>query len=530
MSVAIRGKKLRNDTRHTWRVWIFRLSSVALGLSVFAALELICIGAGWGESQIGDDPLVGFGSIHPLFELTADGQEFHTSPARRGYFKEESFAAQKPADEFRIFVFGGSTVQGNPYSIETSFPAYLQIALEQADPSHTWKVVNCGGVSYASYRLVPVMRECLGYGPDMFVFCGGHNQFLEQISFEDVRQSAAVTGSVLATVSRMRTYRMLWQAIKGGGDSASLAADLDNATRVTLPGEVDAALDHDGGLAQYHRDDRRAASITRLFVENLREMSAISREGGVPLLFILPPSNLSDCPPFKSEYSASTSIAGQQEVAALLHQAHRLVASDVSTAISLLRRASEIDPRYALTWYELGKLQQAALDFDGAAVAFGHARDEDVCPLRITSPLESALIDVALAESIPLIDAHALLAQRCPHNLVGDAVLVDHVHPSFRSHEDIAIAIADWMLTSRYASERNPSWKVEMAYECRRRLQALDDLYFLKGQRALRSLKLWAAGRAAETPIEPATETAGDNSASQDELPPPESGENTVIK
>ncbi|MCA9012741.1 MAG: hypothetical protein KDB01_23475, partial [Planctomycetaceae bacterium] len=84
--------------------------------------------------------------------------------------------------------------------------------------------------------------------------------------------------------------------------------------------------------------------------------------------------------------------------------------------------------------------------------------------------------------------------------IAGDAVLVDHVHPTFRSHEDLAMAIAEWMIASGLASELNPEWKNSAVQACRNRLQALDDLYFLRGQRALRSLRLWAAGRALEPP------------------------------
>lgn len=493
------------------RVWMFRLLSVTLGLGSLVLLELICIAAGWGDSQTGDDPLVGFESIRPLFELTADGSEFHTSPARRGYFKEVTFAARKPSTEFRIFVFGGSTVQGNPFSIETSFPTYLQIGLGQADPSKQWKVVNCGGVSYASYRLLPIMQECLGYEPDLYIFCGGHNQFLEHISFQDVRRSAAITGPVVSVASRLRTYRILQRAIKGDSNGGTNDAVPPLSNRAILPGEVDAMLDHDGGLARYHRNDEQAESIAQIFGDDLRAMCTISYQGSIPLLLVTPPSNLSDCPPFKSEFSTETSVADQKKVLTLLKQAMEIAGSDSAQGESLLKEAAKLDARYALTWYELGQLQQVNHDYLNALDSFIRARDEDVCPLRMTSPLETTMQNVSLSEGVPRIDAHALLARRCPHQIVGDAVLVDHVHPSFRSHEDIAIAIAEWMMESGLAAENNPTWKEDTVQECRRRLQALDDLYFLRGQRALRSLRIWAAGRAAETPTVPTSELTDRN-------------------
>ena len=510
------------------RVWVFRLVSIVLGLSLFGVFELVCLAAGWGESQLGDDPLVGFESVRPLFEQTPDGREFHTSPARRGYFKEVSFTAEKPADEFRIFVFGESTVQGNPFSIETSFPTYLQIALNKADSSRQWKVVNCGGVSYASYRLLPVMKECLDYQPDLFVYCGGHNQFLEHISFEEVRESAAVTGPALSILSRLRSFRILQRTFKGNATTVSDPALAAGGSSATLPIEVNTLLDQQNGLEKYHRDDKLAEMVARSFAGNLRSMSVITRQNQLPLLFILPPSNLSGCPPFKSEFSAATSATEQNAIRSLLKRGQQLAARHLSQATTLLEEASRNDPRYALTWYELGQLQLATQEFAAADVSFRRAKDEDVCPLRMTTPLESAMRNAASEESVPLIDAHELLSRRCRNGIAGDAILVDHVHPSFRGHEDMAISIAEWMVSAGLASAANTTWKNDAVQECRNRLLAMDDLYFLRGQRALRNLRLWAAGRAHETPLVEPSEHDGEVSASQNELSSSESIKNAA--
>ena len=485
------------------RIWMFRLLSMVLGLSVFGLLELVCIAAGWGESQLCDDPLVGFEAIRPLFEKTTGGQEFHTSPARRGYFKEVSFSVIKPADEFRIFVFGGSTVQGNPFSIETSFPTYLQIALEKANTSRKWNVVNCGGVSYASYRLLPIIQECLEYQPDLYIFCGGHNQFLEHISFDDVRESATVTAPALSVLNRLRSFRILQRTLKSTAMHSDSCEPVTAVSRAMLPLEVDTMLDQHDGLAKYHRDEKLAFQIAKSFAGDLRSMTALSRQHHVPLLFILPPSNLSDCPPFKSQFSDATCATDQNEIVSSLKRARKLAANDSAQGITLLQRATSIDSRYALTWYELGQLQLAVQDFSAAAASFRRAKDEDVCPLRMTSPLEAAMRDTSLTENVPLIDADELLASRCRNGIVDDSVLVDHVHPSFRSHEDIAMAVAEWMISCGLTTESHAEWKDDAIQECRNRLSALDDLYFLRGQRALRSLRLWAAGRADETPLVP---------------------------
>ena len=161
----------------TKRKILFRLSAVLLGLSVFVLFELVCRLAGWGADSTANDAFSEFASVRPLFVRDADDARFVVAENRRGFFAEDSFPVEKT--QKRVFVLGGSTVQGRPFSIPTSFATFLEIGLNHTDPDHDWKVINCGGISYASYRLLPIMEECMQYEPDLFIVCTGHNEFLE---------------------------------------------------------------------------------------------------------------------------------------------------------------------------------------------------------------------------------------------------------------------------------------------------------------------------------------------------------------
>jgi tetratricopeptide (TPR) repeat protein len=488
------------------RQWCLRAIAVLLPFLLVASTELLCTFTGWGDAEISDDPFIEFAGTRPLFELTSDRKSWHTSPSRRQYFKEDSFSATKPAGEFRIFVFGGSTVQGNPFSIETSFPSYLQIALENADPDRPWKVVNCGGVSYASYRLVPIMQECLAYEPDLFIFCEGHNEFLEKVSYAAVREAPAAVSTTFGLLNRLRTFRLLRSGVLSFSAPAASSNDSESPTAVrpVLPTDVDTLLDHDGGFAVYHRNDSHAASVVSHFRSNLQRMVDLCQQNSVPLLFILPPSNLSDCPPFKPEFSDSLSESDRGRIADLLQQARKASTSRLTEAIKMAEAATRIDPRYALAWYELGHLQFAAHDFTAAERSFRRARDEDTCPLRMTTSLEAAMQQVVEENRLPFLNAHELLQANTTNGIVGNNVVVDHVHPSFRGHEDIAVAIAKRMFSDQIATTVNPNWIEATHQACQQRLQSLDNLYFLRGRRHLENLKLWAAGRSAGPPLKTA--------------------------
>ena len=152
-----------------------------------------------------DDPFVGFRAVTPLFELNSDGTRYEIPPARLKFFSPESFAANKPADEYRIFILGGSTVQGEPYLPQTSFTTWLEIGLQAADPSRRWEVVNCGGVSYASYRLLPIMQELMAREPDLFIFYEGHNEFLEDRTYEHIKHAPWLVAAAQESLGRLRT-------------------------------------------------------------------------------------------------------------------------------------------------------------------------------------------------------------------------------------------------------------------------------------------------------------------------------------
>lgn len=493
---VLSGRIVNSTNARRGRRIALRIAAILTGLAVFPLFELLCVVAGWGDVRFSTDPFAGFASVRPLFELTADGTSWHTAPSRRGFFEEDSFLKSKPSNEFRIFVFGGSTVQGNPFSIETSFTRFLQLALQEAEPERTWEVVNCGGISYASYRLLPLMQECLAYEPDAYIVCTGHNEFLEDVSFSAIRNQNPTLTTIYSGLNRFRSFRLATRLADRTRGSTSHPDSRDQ-----LSTEVDAMLDHQGGLAAYHRDDRHASSVVEHFRSNLSRMIQLCHQNSLPLLLIQPPSNLSDCPPFKAEFSHQTSAADINHVRELMRQTAEIMRDDPTTAAILLQQAADIDGRFAFVWYQLGKALSAASRFDEARKAFQRARDEDVCPLRMISALETAMQEVSEQEHPEFLNASELLVAECPDGILGDNVLVDHIHPSFRGHQLIAMAIVDWMLSRKFVRESSADWRSRAEQGFVDHIQSLDNMYFFRGRRRLGDLQGWAAGRAEGPPI-----------------------------
>lgn len=467
---------------------VFRGLAIALSLLPLVLFEGLCHLAGWGLPTEAEDPYVAFCGQLRLFELNAEGTRYEIPAARHDWFRPESFAAQKPADEFRIFCLGGSTVQGRPFAIETSFTTWLELNLQAADASRKWEVVNCGGVSYASYRLVPILQEILAnYQPDYVIVYTGHNEFLEDRVYRQIEQPDFWSGANQA-LAHSRTYCVLRGAVN------SLREPSQQQRRSQLPAEVDALLDYRGGLADYHRDDAWHEGAVRHYEYNLRRMVQLTSAAGVPLLLVNPASNLKDCPPFKIEPDPGLTDQQRAEFQRLWSEAQQIEADDRERAVELLEQAVAIDPRHAGVRFHLGKCCQLLGRIDDARDQYLAAKDEDICPLRMLEPMHAALFRVAADSGTPLVDVRALLSARCEDGLLGDEILVDHVHPTLYGHELIGDALLEKLAAEGIATPA-AGWQQRRDVARAAHLDALDATYFVRGQERLEGLRRWTQGR-----------------------------------
>ena len=482
---------------------VFRLAAVVIGLAPFLLAEAAFTMLDWGRPTCSEDPFVSFRAVHPLFVLNDDGTRYEIGPSRLGFFRSDSFAAKKPPKEFRIFCLGGSTVQGRPFAIETSFTTWLEISLEAADPSRPWEAVNCGGVSYASYRLVPILEEVLGYEPDLIILYTGHNEFLEDRTYRHIKHLPGVVAGPCELLSRTRTYTLLRQGYLRARGRPYAAPPED---RPVLESEVEAMLEYRGGLEQYHRDEKWRRDTIEHFRYNLYRMVQMAHDAGVDLLLVNPVSNLRDCAPFKTQHRDGLTAEELNEWNALVGKAADCQRNNLHQAIEYLKKAIVIDDRHAGIHYLLAKCQDALGMTDEARRSYLMAKELDICPLRILEPMNRAVLEVARQTDTSLVDVRKLYDELSDAGIPGGYLLIDHIHPSIAGHQLIARALADELVRQGVVSPL-PSWKEEEERRFREHLESLDDLYFSKGQQRLEALRCWTQGKA--TQVRKAPEASG---------------------
>jgi lysophospholipase L1-like esterase len=475
--------------RLRWRGLAFRLAAVMLGLAPLVLAETVFVILDLGRPTYGDDPFLGFSAVHPLFVLDDEGARYRIPPSRLDFFRPESFAAKKGADEFRIFCLGGSTVQGRPYSIETSFTTWLEMNLQAADPSRRWEVVNCGGVSYASYRLVPILEEVLGYQPDLIILYTGHNEFLEDRTYSHIKHLPRVVAWPCELVARTRTYTLLQQGyLRLRGRCEQAAAE----GRPILGPETDAILEYRGGLEQYRRDEKWRRDVIDHFRYNLRRMVQIARDAGVPLLLVNPVCNLRWAP-FKAQHRDGLAPGELQQWEQLISRAADAFQTNNRQAVAHLQRAAEIDDQHAGLHYLLAECYRELEERELARRHYILAKEHDICPLRILEPISQAVLEAARPPDAGLVDVRKLFERLSGDGIPGKFML-DHIHPSIEGHRLIADALTEELI-GQGVVDPVADWREGQDQKAREYVDSLGRLYVEKGREQLEALKLWTMGK-----------------------------------
>jgi lysophospholipase L1-like esterase len=474
-------------------VWAFRFACVVVALLPFVIAELYLRTVGRVDSSnLSDDPIFETRGRSPLFVKSATTRRWEISESRLDFFRPATFAVEKPANLRRIFVLGGSTVQGRPYETETAFAKWLELRLTAASPGQAFEVVNCGGVSYASYRIALILEEVLQHEPDLIVLYTGHNEFLEERSYDTLRAESAWNRGM---ARRLHLVRMISDRLSGRPRG-----------RQTLTPDLQTRLDLVDGMKRYVRDPAWRSGVVEHFGITLERMINACHAAGVPLLLCVPASDMVRTPPFKTLPAPGLDAESRTRFQKHWDEARDPRASD-DQRVKACEACLAIDPQHAGAHFVAATLHWHRRLATKARLHFVAARDHDVCPLRATTPIIDRILEIADRHGIApvrcdrLFDQSDSLLRPIPDGISDPQRFVDHVHPTIAGHQQIAKVLSQRVLET-LPLPISPS--AEEAYQAMAldHLSSLDETYFARGKQRLEGLRNWAAGRAGTLRVE----------------------------
>lgn len=400
------------------------------------------VGIGDGSDS---DQFAGFEATSPVFEREpdADGSfRLQTAVNKLEWFNPQEFDAPKPAGTKRVICLGGSTTYGRPYDDKTSFCGWLREFLPVADQTSTWEVINAGGISYGSRRVLTVMRETVAYEPDVFIVYCGHNEFLERTTWSGM---SSVPSSLLHVSAFLQKHSRVFRTAR----NLARQQQTTESRSGELPENVEAILDSSVGLDAYTRDREWTDSVVAAYRHNIQSMIDIADRHDIALLFVVPAAQLRDCAPFKSEHTTGLTISVKDQSQSLYREAVTASQSgDDALCIHLCEELIAVDPDFAHGQYLYGLTLYKTGRFAESKNALLRARDEDICPLRATEVILTALRETTNSAKCRVLDFDKIVMRLAENEIPGADVFLDHVHPTIDVNRTLGLQLIDLMKTA----------------------------------------------------------------------------------
>jgi lysophospholipase L1-like esterase len=326
------------------------------------------------------------------------GKKYFTSTDYNPGTSGDVFDQQKKANSFRVFVLGESSAQGFPYDPMGSFPRYIRRRLELIYPNTEIEVVNISMTAVNSYTLLDLIPGVLDQKPDLILIYAGHNEFYGALGVGSIEVGSSRT--VVNLILYLNKFKITQFARNAIHWASSIFLSDNNRSSGTLMSRM--AKDkyillnskvYNAGLQQ--------------FKENFTDILRSINDKGVPVILGRQVSNLKDQKPF-----ISVNTPGYKNADQVYEEARDdLKNNNIAKADSLFRLAKDLD----------------ALRF------------------RAPEKMNKIIDDLGKEFHVATIPIDSLFDSASPEGIVGDNLIVDHLHPNVKGYQLIGKAFYDSM-------------------------------------------------------------------------------------
>ncbi|MGA9121228.1 MAG: hypothetical protein WB699_17815, partial [Bacteroidota bacterium] len=109
-------------------------------------------------------------------------------------------------------------------------------------------------------------------------------------------------------------------------------------------------------------------------------------------------------------------------------------AGALDSAGQVLKLAVATDSTNAMACYKLGKVLEALGLFAEARHELTRAKDMDALRFRATEEFQSTLLQVCRQTSTPVSRVDSAFEAASPHGIVGNGLILEHLHPNFKGY------------------------------------------------------------------------------------------------
>ncbi|MBU2508253.1 MAG: hypothetical protein KJ799_16260 [Bacteroidetes bacterium] len=316
-------------------------------------------------------------------------------------FIPDVFTKEKDINTFRVFVFGGSSTAGWPFSANEAFARNIKRFLNEDFPKKNIEVVNFGISAVNSFTIRDIAFDAAEFDPDLVIIYAGHNEYYGTLGAASSGNSGGnrTLINLMLIFKKFRVFQFLQNMINNIGSSFYDNPDTGHTVMARMIGNSSIELNSDLYFQGVHQ-----------FKENMSDVINRLKQNGTTVILTTITSNIA-MPPFA---------------------------------------ANSISDKKALQLFDEGKLLVNSGIIEQGKEKLINARDYDQVRFRAPSDINKTMLNLEKEFKVDVVDIDSIFNQHFETNLFSNSLFVDHLHPTVEGHRIIALHIYNAMKRLEY--------------------------------------------------------------------------------
>lgn len=329
-------------------------------------------------------------------------QKYFTNSQNATIGNQEVFYKKKPRGTLRFFILGESSSLGFPYMHNGSFARMLKYKLQFQFPQYNFELINLSLTAINSYTLADFSNQLVDYEPDGVIIYAGHNEYYGALG---VASSSLLASNprLVESILSLRNLKLI-QAL-------TRVVNYFTIQKSSSPNQDMTLMER---MAAHHHIPYQSALYKagiEQFNYNIENILERLNSGNIPVFIGTLASNLKDQKPLSKDTATSA------------YNAHRE--------------------------YALGKQAYARSSYNEAQQNYFLAKEYDALRFRAPEVFNKIILSHgALYKNVFLVDVEGKLAANSPNGIIGNQLMLEHVHPNLAGQRLIADVFFDALVTN----------------------------------------------------------------------------------
>ena len=352
---------------------------------------------------------------------------------------------EKPVNGYRVFVQGGSTAAGFPYGLGASLAGMLDNRLKTTLPNHYVEVINTALAAVNSYTVLDLVDEIIAQYPDAVLIYMGHNEYLGIMGVGSNYTAANSQASTLLflKLKELRLFQLIQNTYSYFQQPKTKEKSNFKVSRTFM------------AKVAKHKDiplnSKMFEAGVRQFDTNLGLLLSKYAAANVPVYLATIASNIKDQAPFASpelpnKFSQNLSLLDQ-----LIQRKQN---DKVTTLLSTMSQNESMNSN-ASAQFELAERYYYMGDFTTAYYHYNQAKELDLLRFRAPEAINNVIRKYAKSQqNVTLVDVAGRLAKSSKHGLIGNNLMLEHLHPNLQGY----FILADTFYNAIKQHSELPNW------------------------------------------------------------------------